>query len=61
MGDVIRFRKPDLKDKAKAVTLCRHGHHKWVIDPKKQFDVKTGKLVTLYRCGRCNATRTTLT
>lgn len=61
MGDVIRFRKPDLKEKAKGVTLCRHGHHKWEIDGKKQFDVKSGKLVTLYRCQRCDAVKTTLT
>jgi len=61
MGDVIRFKKPSLKEKAKAVTLCRHGHHKWAVDPKKQFDVKSGKLVTLWRCQRCEATKTTLT
>ena len=34
-------------------TLCRHGHHKWVIDKDKKFDVKQGKLITLLRCIRC--------
>ncbi|MCP5180776.1 MAG: hypothetical protein H6993_19045 [Pseudomonadales bacterium] len=60
MGDVIKFVRPSLKEKAKGVTLCRSGHHKWTIDQRKQFDVKSGKLVTIRRCTRCNATRTTL-
>lgn len=64
MGDVIKFKRPDLKAQSKArakgVTLCRNGFHKWVIDQRKQFDVQSGKLVTLHRCARCDATRTTL-
>ena len=35
------------------MTLWRHGHHKWVVDKDKQFDVKQGKLVTVWRCSRC--------
>ena len=53
MAEVIPFRKPSLKEKNKGKTLCRNGHHKWVIDKDRQFDVKQGKLVTLYRCLRC--------
>lgn len=53
MADVIPFRKPSLKEKHKGKTLCRHGHHKWQVDKAKQFDVKQGKLVTVYRCSRC--------
>ena len=53
MGDVIPFRKPALRDKHKGNTLCRHGHHKWMVDKAKQFDVKVGKLVTIYVCARC--------
>ena len=53
MADILTFRKPSLKEKHKGKTLCRHGHHKWVIDKAKQFDVKQGKLVTLLRCSRC--------
>jgi len=60
MGEVIKFRRPDLKEKAKGVTLCRHGHHRWAIDQRKQFDVKSGKLVTIRRCERCGVTKTTL-
>jgi hypothetical protein len=54
MGDVLTFRKPSLKEKHKGKTLCKHGHHKWVVDQDKQFDVKQGKLVTIYRCSRCD-------
>ena len=53
MADILEFRKPSPNDKNKGKTLCRHGHHKWVVDKEKQFDVKQGKLVTVYRCDRC--------
>lgn len=57
MGDVIRFKKPTAKQKHKGNTLCRNGFHKWEIVQEKQFDVKQGKLVTLYRCRRCSVER----
>ncbi|MFT7262237.1 MAG: hypothetical protein ACI9A2_000292 [Halioglobus sp.] len=57
MADVLPFKKLSLKDKYKGKTLCRHGHHKWVVDNSKPFDVKTGKLVTLYCCSRCQKTK----
>jgi hypothetical protein len=41
-------------------TLCKSGFHKWTDDPRKQFDVKQGKLVSVQRCARCAATRTLL-
>ncbi len=59
MSNVVRFRKPSLKDKAKGKTLCGRGFHKWVIDQKKQFDVKQGRLITVHRCKRCGDTKTT--
>jgi len=58
MADIIQFKKPKLKDKHKGKTLCRHGFHKWVVSKQKPFDVKTGKLVTAYKCSRCDATKT---
>lgn len=58
MGDVIRFRKPKAADKHRGKGLCRSGFHKWTIVQEKPFDVRQGKLVTLYRCRRCGATRT---
>lgn len=61
MGKVVPFRKPDLKRKAKAMTLCRHGYHKWKPLKDKRFDVKAGKLVTVYRCERCGLARNELT
>lgn len=59
MADILPFRKRSLKEKHKGKTLCRHGHHKWVVDKEKQFDVKRGKLVTVYRCSRCNEQKVT--
>jgi hypothetical protein len=57
MGDVIPFRRPSPGEKHKGKTLCRHGHHKWVVDKTRQFDVKQGRLVTRYRCARCGKQR----
>ncbi|WP_455204653.1 hypothetical protein [Kaarinaea lacus] len=58
MGEVIKFKKPKLKDKHKGKTLCRSGFHKWEIVQEKQFDVQQGKLVTIYKCKRCGITKT---
>lgn len=58
MADIIKFKKPKLKDKHKGKTLCRHGFHKWVVCKQKPFDVKTGRLVSMYECSRCGATKT---
>lgn len=57
MGDVLPFRKPKPSDKRRNKTLCKSGFHKWKIDPSQRFDVKQGKLVTVYRCVRCSAIR----
>jgi hypothetical protein len=53
MGEVIPFKKPRPSEKFQGRSLCRDGLHKWVITQEKQFDVKRGKLVTVYRCSRC--------
>lgn len=58
MGDVIRFKKPALSEKFKGRTLCQNGFHKWQAEKNRPFDVKQGKLLTLYRCTRCGATKT---
>ena len=55
--DLNKFRKSRRKEKAKGTTLCKRGFHKWVFDDKKQFDVKSGKLVSIQRCKRCGQTR----
>lgn len=57
MSNVVPFRKPSSKERARGRTLCDSGFHKWVIDQKKQFDVKQGKLVTVERCRRCGTVR----
>lgn len=61
MGDVVRFKKPSQKDRARGKTLCTRGFHKWVVDKDKQFEVKQGRLVTIHRCKRCGVTRTSAT
>lgn len=53
MGKVVAFKRPSLEEKAKGKTLCSNGFHQWTYDNKKQFDVKSGKLVTVYQCRRC--------
>jgi hypothetical protein len=55
LADILPFKKPDLKLKAKGRTLCGNGLHKWRIVQEKQFDVRQGRLVTVYRCSRCSA------
>ncbi|MFT6310481.1 MAG: hypothetical protein ACJAQS_000846 [Porticoccus sp.] len=53
MADILPFKKPKVADKSKAKTLCSNNHHKWKVCKEKQFDVRDGKLVTIYKCERC--------
>lgn len=39
--------------KKRSKGLCREGHHKWKILKHQQFDVKEGRLVTVYECEYC--------
>jgi len=50
-----KARRSSRKSKANGVTLCRRGFHKWADEPRKQFDVKQGKLVSMQRCTRCGS------
>lgn len=59
MGKVIPFKKPKAAEKHRGATLCRSGFHKWQVVKEKQFDVKRGKLVTVYRCSRCRVEKVT--
>ncbi|HEB59131.1 MAG TPA: hypothetical protein ENJ01_07910 [Gammaproteobacteria bacterium] len=58
MSEIIPFRRKTAKEKARGKTLCRSGFHKWVAAKERPFDVKQGKLLTLFRCSRCGATKT---
>lgn len=58
MSNVVPFKRPRASEKHQGNTLCKRGFHKWVTEPGTPFDVKTGRLVTRYRCSRCGATRT---
>ena len=56
--NTVRQRR--LQERAKGVTLCGSGFHKWKIDTTSRFEVKQGKLMTNQHCTRCNKTRTIL-
>lgn len=58
MGDVVPFKRKTASEQHGKKILCRSNLHKWVVVKENQFDVKRGKLVTLYRCARCGATKT---
>ncbi|MEI8209111.1 MAG: hypothetical protein WCG16_07900 [Methylococcales bacterium] len=53
MGELVQFKKPSVAERHKGKTLCQSGFHKWKILQEKQFDVKQGKLITVYQCSRC--------
>jgi len=53
MGNIVQFKRPTAALRHKGDTLCRSGFHKWAILKEKQFDVKQGKLITVYQCIRC--------
>jgi hypothetical protein len=57
MGNILPFKKPKAAEKRRDATLCRHGFHKWTLDCAQRFDVKEGRLVTVFRCKRCGATK----
>jgi len=59
MSNIIEFKRPSLKQKHKGKTLCRSGFHKWEVVTENKFDVKQGKLVTLYQCKRCGKQKVT--
>ena len=57
MGEILPFRRPKASERHRGNTLCRNGHHKWVVDKQSVFDVKLGRLVSRYRCRRCGKVR----
>jgi hypothetical protein len=57
MGEILTFRRPKASERHRGKTLCRNGHHKWVLDRESVFDVKLGRLVNRYRCARCGKIR----
>ncbi len=50
MAEIIAFKKEKLSQRPNRNTLCRNGHHEWKVNNKRVFDVKNGKLVTVYSC-----------
>jgi len=60
VDNIVPFKKPRPSEKHRNKTLCRSGFHKWQVVQDQPFDVKRGKLVTVYRCERCGATKSVL-
>lgn len=58
MSNVLQFKNPGPKDKHRGKTLCKSGFHKWEVIKDNPFDVKTGKLISRYRCRRCGKIKT---
>tara|TARA_R110002074_G_scaffold114782_1_gene245390 strand:+ start:18626 stop:18811 length:186 start_codon:yes stop_codon:yes gene_type:complete len=57
MAEILAFKKKKLSEKHKGDTLCRNGHHNWLIDKQQVFDVKQGRLVTVSQCKRCGTSK----
>lgn len=55
MADILPFKRSRPSPEGKM--LCKNGFHKWEVVQQNPFDVKQGKLVTVYRCKRCGATK----
>jgi len=53
MGNVIAFKKKTAKEKHGKKIMCKSGFHKWEVVTEQKFDVKQGKLVSVYKCKRC--------
>jgi len=52
--NIVSFTKvKKARAKQNTLGLCQHGFHKWQICKEKQFDSKKGRLVTVFRCQRC--------
>jgi hypothetical protein len=60
MAKILTFKKPTAKERNQGKTLCLNDFHKWQIVSERKFDVKQGRLVTLYRCRRCGKEKTEL-
>lgn len=57
MGDVIRFKRPKASEKHAGRGLCASGFHKWEVDKNKPFEVRQGRLMSVFRCKRCGAVK----
>lgn len=59
MADILKFKKQQPSEKHKGRSLCKSGYHKWTVLKDMAFDVKRGKLVTVYQCTRCGRRKVT--
>ncbi len=54
----LKKRAGALQSNAKKKMMCKNGHHKWRIHTAQRFDVKEGRLLTVYRCEHCGIDKT---
>jgi hypothetical protein len=59
MSKILTFKRRKASERHKGKGLCREGFHKWVVEKQSVFDVKKGRLVSVFRCRRCGKSRTT--
>tara|TARA_Y100001935_G_C17311708_1_gene517024 strand:- start:7101 stop:7289 length:189 start_codon:yes stop_codon:yes gene_type:complete len=53
MAEIFKFKQKKLSEKYKGATLCKNGHHKWLLDKNSKFDTKKGSLISVYKCTKC--------
>ena len=53
-----KFKKQTRKATAQRSAAGGRGFHKWQFSDRKQFDVKSGRLVSIEVCARCGKERT---
>ncbi|MCK5881114.1 MAG: hypothetical protein KAG18_04505, partial [Sinobacterium sp.] len=54
----LKKRASHVQDTAKKKLMCKNSHHKWRIYTAQRFDVKEGKLLTIYKCEHCGIDKT---
>ena len=59
MAVILEFKKKKPSERHRGKTLCKNGFHKWEVLKENQFDVKRGRLVTVYHCVRCGKIKNT--
>ena len=48
------------RKRARGLSLCRAGRHRWAVDNDQPFDVASGKLITRRVCRHCGKVRVNL-
>ena len=54
----VKQQKVNQRSSGRQDLMCKNGHHKWRIIKARRFDVKEGRLATLFQCAHCAETKT---